>query len=174
MAIEIAPKKRKKAKLINYGLYLSLALLVASLLAYAFLYYSVQGSNKKLANLKEQLTKTETPEKEALEKEILEKREKINRFSKLVDSHLLTSQLFTLLESLTHDKVMFTSFKLSLDNKNISLSGKTDTFENLGEQILLFNESKRINNLELSDLSVGEEGKVKFNLSFSFNKEVLR
>jgi len=170
MAIEIIPKKAeaKPATLLNFLFYFSLILLIIAILGYFSLFLLQKNSKKMLQKIEEKTAEKGTPEEKALEEKALLYQKKIDDFSNLINAHQSNLKFFDSLESLTHPKVFFSKANLKIREGNISLSGVTDNFEILGQQFLIFQKENFINNVNLSKVSIGKEGKIEFTIEVSF------
>jgi len=174
MAIEVTPKKKKRIKWINYALYLSVALLIISVIGYSFLYYSFHNSQRELSELETTIQENQTTEMNLLEKDIKNSEKKIGYFSELIDNHLLPIGLFNLLEASIHAKVTFSDLRLSAENNKTTIQGTTESFRTLGEQVLVLELEPKIKNVELSKLSMGEGGNIEFEMILTLAPEVIR
>ncbi len=173
--IEIIPKPLiKKTPWQNILLYFSIALAIVAVLGYFVLNNTLEKKTQTIQNLDETLTKLRTPEVLNLEKEVFDWAKKIKDFSILVDSHLAVSNFFSLLESLSHPKVWFFNVELKPKEAKVSFSGEAEDFSVLGQQLLIFKNEKRIQNIELSKVSLAEEKKVRFELNFSLSPEFFK
>jgi len=108
-----------------------------------------------------------------LEEKIASLSKKMSDFPELLENHKITSNLFNFLKAICHPKVQFTFLRFDTKECQISLSGKTESFHTLGEQILILQGEKDIKGLQISNISLGEEGKVNFGLTFTFSKELI-
>jgi len=169
MAIEIIPKEAKKFPLWqNILFYFSLVLLLASLSGFFVLNYFQKKSQATLDDLRKTIEKGFTAEEKTLEKELLSYQKKIEDFSTLFLDYRLTSKLFGFFEKLIHPKVFFTDFSLDPKLNKLSLSGQTENFETLGQQILIFQKEEKIKSLDLKEIGISKEGKIEFSLDISF------
>jgi hypothetical protein len=173
MAIEIIPKAQvKKPLAINYLYYFALALLISSFFIWFILNQMIKSSNVALEKIEKSLA-DEKATKKALEDEVLNYKDKINDFSFIFSSHKMNTKFFNFLESITHPKVFFSDFTFNPAKGKVSFSGKTDSFESLGQQILILKEQKNIKELVLSKVGLGKEGGIEFSIDFSFDPEVV-
>jgi Tfp pilus assembly protein PilN len=167
---EIIPKKTPKLpKWLNILFYLALALLIFSLASLFILNNSIKKSKNTLQSLRETLTKTKTPERITLEKEILNYEKKIEDFSLLINQHLENSKFFTAFQKTCHPKVWFSQFSLNSREKIATFSGQTQSFESLGQQLLILKNEDWIKDVELKSVSISKKGKINFSLSFSYD-----
>jgi hypothetical protein len=168
--IEIIPRPKPRLPFWqSVLLWISISLLVLSVLGYFVLGYLEKKDSQVLQDLEEFLTEEKTvKEIDSLEKEVFEYQEKIENFSQLFNSHQLSSNLFKLLESKTHPQVFWMSIGLDTEELAVFLAGQTQDFQTLGQQISILKEEELISEINLSDIQLGEEGKVDFKLDLSF------
>lgn len=171
MAIEIIPKPLvKKSPWQNILLCFSIALMIVAILSYFILNNILEKKTQTFKDLDEKLIKLKTPEELNLEKEVLDYSKKIKDFSILIDSHLAASNFFKILERITHPKVWFNDIELRTKEARVSLSGEAEDFLTLGQQLLIFEKEKEIQDLELSKVFLAEE-RIKFELNLSLLPE---
>lgn len=173
--VEIIPKKTVKLSYwLNILFYLLFILVIFSIAGYFILNHYLKKSQEVILNLEESLTKEETVENIALEAEILNYQKKIKSFSQLKEQHLKNSKIFNFIQKNCHPRVWFSQFNLSPRNALITLSGTADTFETVGQQILIFKEDPIVENIEMQKISIAEKGGVNFSLSFFLNPEIFQ
>lgn len=171
--IEIIPKAKKEiSPIVNYLFWSAVALIIILIGLFFFLQNQIFALEKKGGELEKKLTTH--GEQEKLDKEIKITADKIDIFSKLLSEHKITSNFFEFLKTYCHPKVQF--FSLDIDAKifKASINGKTDDFQTLGEQILIFKESGFVNDLQVSNISLDRKGKVGFELSFMFSEKIIK
>lgn len=173
MAIEIIPKKAVKLyPWQNYLFYICIFLLLCSIIGYFSLNYLIKKSEQKLQETEEAIVKAKGPERMVLEEELKEFREKIDDFTPLLLSHQKSSNFFSFLEKNTHPQVLFTELKLNTKGNQVELSGQTDNFQILGQQLLIFQKTEFIRNLKLAKVEIGKEGKIEFTFDFSLTPKL--
>jgi len=172
--MEIIPKQTPRVPpWLDILFYLSVGLLVLSFIAYFLLNNSIKTSQKNLATLEETLSK-EVSEKATLKNEILTYQKKIKDFSGLINGHLKSSKIFVFIEEKCHPKVWFNEFTLNTEKGNVMLSGEAQSFESLGQQMLILRDEKMVKSIELGDVSLSKEGKISFNLNIFFNPSIFK
>jgi len=175
MPIEIIPKPIEKIPSYQKKLfYFSIFLFIALLFAYFILTSLGKKSENILSNLKESIAKGKTPEIFSLENENLNYQKKIKDFSPLLAKHLFLSKIFEFFERNTHPKVFFSEIHLNSLNSTASLSGQTDSFSTLGQQLAIFEKEPLVEKADLTQVSITKEGKIKFFLNFSFNPKIFK
>ncbi|MBU0476409.1 hypothetical protein KKB68_00090 [Patescibacteria group bacterium] len=176
MAIELIPKKSmtKRFSWLGSLFYLSLVLLIAVISSYFILSLFQKNANQTIEQLEQELAGIETQERKDLEQEVLNQKSKIDNFSNLLDAHQLSSNFFFLMEGLCHPKVFFSTVDLSVKTQKVSISAQTDSFQTLGQQLLILKEEDSVRDISLNKVTAGKEGKVDFFLNFSLNPEVFK
>lgn len=170
--VEIIPKEAPKpSKGLNILFYFVIFLLIFAIGGYFALNNFLQKADKELASLKLNITEVMTPEKIALEKEILSFKDKIDMFSYLIEQHLESSKVFGIIQKVTHPKVWFSNFDFNSRQKTLKVSGKTQNFESLGQQLIILENEETIDNVDLETISISKEGGIEFNLSLSFKPD---
>ena len=158
--------------LVNILLYFSLVLLVVVLTSYFILNNFQQKTEKEIQLLDEKLALASASPEAALEREVLNYQKKINDFSFLLASHEYSSQIFPLIESITHPKVAFSDFSLEVSKQSITLSGITDSFQTLGQQLVIFKNEKLIKEAEVSNIAFEKDGRISFDFNLILDPQI--
>lgn len=173
MAIEITPQSKIKTSVRIIILLVIDFLLLAGLLTS---YFYFDGSSKKIIELLKK-----SPQEIFLEEQLKEKEtelsldeEKINAFGKLLADHRNTVELFNLLEKVSLPNVWFSKFDFNYAQQAIGVSGQTDNFVNLWQQIDILKKEPLFKDINLTGVGVGKEGGVEFSLSLQVNPEVFK
>ena len=175
MAIEIIPKPARKAPpLQNILFYFAIGLLLLSIGAYFILGYFVKKSELALQGLEETLAREKTEEETILEEEVFGYQRKVEDFSTLIGQHTYASKFFHFFESLCHPNVWFSKINLDMTNHKLIVSGKTDTFLILDQQLLIFQQEELIEETILIKLSIGNDGLVNFTFDLTFNPIIVK
>lgn len=173
MAIEIVPKKETQIpRWQNILLYFGIFLLIGLIIGYFTLNYFIEKSERKLQQTNEAITKAKSPERITLEEELKSLRAKIEDFTPLLLNHQKSSNFFDFLEKNTHPKVFFTKLNLDTEGNHVELSGQTDDFQILGQQLLIFQKTESLQGLKLSKVEINKEGKVEFTFDLSLNPKL--
>jgi hypothetical protein len=175
MSIQIIPRSEEREPFwLNFLFYLSLFLVALAAASY-FIFGSLgKKAETKYGDLVLQLAKASTPEEVASENYLFEAKRKIDNFSLLLDNKRYSSQSFAFLEGVTHPKVSFSVFGLDVLSGKISLSGKTDNFQTLAQQVAVLKSQKTVSDLELSGLSLGKDGEILFSLNFILDQKIFK
>jgi len=173
--VEIIPKPAPKLPWWqNFLLYFSIVLFLLSLSSYFILSHSLKKTSQVLQNLEETLVRGKTSSEIVLETEVFGYQKKIADFAQLVKGHKKTSKFFEFLEKISHPKVWFKKISLSPEDFQAVVSGESETFQTLGQQLLIFKEEPLIKNLNLSKIAIGKEGRVNFILNLTLDPKVFK
>ncbi|MDP2663939.1 MAG: PilN domain-containing protein [bacterium] len=165
---ELIPKQAPEIpKWLNVLFYFSLALLALTIASFFILNSSVNNRQEILEDLNQILLSKKTPERMAMEEEILNYEKKLKDFSFLAEGHSEISGLYLLIEESTHPQVWFSQFTLDAEENMVSISGKAQNFEVLGQQMLILGEKDFVRNLYLDSAGINKQGKVDFALTFN-------
>lgn len=173
--VDIIPKEASKpSRVLNILFYFGIFLLIFSIIGYFALARFSEKARAEVAALELDLAGIMTAEKISLEKEILASEDKINKFSYVIERHLAPSKIFELIQKTTHPQVWFSEFDFNSREGELKLSGETQNFITLEQQILILKEEEKITQVNLGNFSVTEEGKINFDLSLSFNPDIFK
>lgn len=173
MAIEIIPKQKlKKITLANIILYLVLVVFLAFFVIYFILNHFFLKTDQELSDIEKNLIRTS--EEKKLEDEIFDYQKKIKDFSLLLSDHRFPVNFFNFLEKINHPKIWLSNFTLDLKNGQATISGQTENFEILGQQILIFKKEVLIKDINLSRVSISKEGKVEFDFQLTFDPKIFK
>ncbi len=173
--VEIIPKpKEKKFSWQNIFFYLSLVLLLITVLTYFILNNSLKKAETNLKNLEETLAKGKTAEEIDLEKSVLVYQRKIEDFSRLINQHILSSKFFEFIEKNSHPQVWFSKLDLNPISGEVKISGKAESFAVLDQQLQIFSKNPSVKNLNLVNLGIGKEGGADFSLNLTLDPNLFK
>lgn len=175
--VEIIPKKSIANLPSSQSIVFYLVALVIFLviLGYFFLdFYLIAGAERKLQNVQNALDQTKTEEHTRLEKTLSDYEKKIEYFSMLLSRHVFFSRTFNFIEENTHPDVWFREFGLKPGEGQVKLSGQTDNFVNLHQQVRIFKDNHSVKNLNLSKIVIGKEGRINFDLDLALDPGLLK
>jgi Tfp pilus assembly protein PilN len=150
-----------------------LVLLLVSFIGYLVLGQLIKSSQNNLDQLNLSL-KQGTAQNQELEKSILNYQKKIKDFSSIISNRSSVGSFFELFQGKIHPKVWFNELSLDPLNYKASLNGQTQSFESLGQQMLIFRGDKMIQEVELKGVLVNEKGGIDFSLSLTFEPQAFK
>jgi hypothetical protein len=183
MAIEVAPQKEEKPLWQTLLFYFSFTLLILSLVSFLVLkYYFVPDFTKKITDIDAQIARQSQSVENgktigSMEAEVKAAETKIEDFKTIYQENLKASKFFREFESSVHPKVYFTSLSLTLkpDEPHAVLSGQTESFQSLIQQIEIFqNKTNFIKNFDVSNVGMAEEGGVGFSFTLNLQPSIFK
>jgi len=182
--VEIIPRPPERVPFWqNLIILVAIAILIIVIFGYFILGSLQKKADQQLGELKNKIAQTETLERKELKTNLLIKKKKIDDFSLIMNKHRLASPFFLFIEKVTHPKVWFSDINLDLTKGSIGLSGSTENFITLGQQVTILktiDESikgiigQKIFEVDLSKISTEKGGKVGFTINLFLNPKVLR
>lgn len=173
--IEIIPKPPTEESL-GQRIFFSFSLILVILVVVVFLIlgYFHQKFSAELRDLETALAQEKTAQERRQELKILEIQKKLRDFSLLLENHRKTSNIFKLLEKLSHPQVWFFKFGFDSKNSQLSLSGQTENFQNLDQQLKIFQQDPMIKEINLAEISIGKDGMINFQILLSLDPEIFK
>jgi len=154
--------------------YILVGLLVIVVFSYFILGHFQKKSLTAIQGLDEEINKQKTVQIIAREKEILNEQKKIENFGLMLSEHLSASKFFKFLERTSHPQIWFSQINLSPLESLVALSGSAETFPVLGQQIQILKKETLVENIVLSEISLGKKGKIEFTLNLSFDPQFFK
>ena len=131
-----------------------------------FLRSSIEKVKGELGSLSAQVT-------EAQRADLITLYSQVTNIKDLLENHTLTSQVFILFETLTSQKVKYTTFDLSIPDREVSIEGLAATYEDLVSQLVLFEESPQIERFSLEESEV-QKGVIRFKAKVVLVEDILK
>lgn len=173
--VEIIPKPVQRTPLWqNVLFYFSLFLLVVAVIAYFGLVYLEKRSSQDIKDLDKAIAAKWTQKDKSLETEVIDDKKKIQDFSFLLSRHRKAPKFFSSFEKMIHPKVWFSVFNLNLEKSSVTVSGSTDSFWSLGQQLLIFKRQPLVKQIKLSGVSIATEGGVRFTFNILFSPQIFK
>ncbi|MEX2054026.1 MAG: hypothetical protein WD883_00560, partial [Candidatus Colwellbacteria bacterium] len=130
-----------------------------------FLQSSINNIETELGSLSAQISDEQKEDLRTLYSQVTNIRE-------LLRGHTLTSQAFTLFESITSENVVYTNFNLSVTERDVDIGGVAGSYEDLVSQLVLFEEAPQIEKITLEG-SEFQNGLISFRLRATLAEGVL-
>jgi hypothetical protein len=175
MVIEITPRSKiRVSPLIIIGT--AVCVVLAIILTAVYFYFDFR--DKKLAEEiqeKKELLRPLEQSISEMEQELIPIKEKIDNYEALITGHQTPLNVYTFFEENTLPNAWFSDFKFDSENRQVIVSGQTDTFSSLGQQAEVFRQSPLVKNLDLTSTNIAEErGGINFEMEFTFKGEIFK
>lgn len=171
-------RKKKKTPLTSFVIFVSLIIFLATLSLWGGIYFY----NVLLDRNMQQASESVERAKEAIDPELIVNLDRANKridtTQALLDSHVVISPVFDLLEELTLPAVRFERFDYrsaqgNRDGITLTLTGETRDYSTLALQSSLFGESEFIQDPLFSDLRLNQFGNVAFTFQATINPRLV-
>ena len=173
--MEIIPKQAPRApEWLNIVFYFSLAIFVFALIAFFLLSNSLNKANKAMALAEQALVDQSTMEREEMQTNVFQTKDKVDKFAIVFADHLKDSNVFEYFQSLCHPKTWYMQFALDPRKGAISASGETQSFETLGQQLLIYQRDPFVRSVEMPQVSIDKKGMISFSLTLSFDPAIVK
>ncbi len=167
--VEIIPRREERTPPIVNVLFIASLVLAAAAAGGFFILKNLQAQRRaSIQTMEQRLLAEPSPDQKQLEEEVLGFKQKLDDFKVLADGRRTPIPLFSLLETSVHPAATFTGLIVNLEKNSVLLTGETDTFRHLDEQILLLRKKNEVQDLQLEKIQLGEQGRVEFSVSLSF------
>jgi len=167
---EIIPRaKAKTPSWIKLLLIFSFIIFGGSLFSYFAVGWAQENIHQEADQVHQETSALVTSENQALEEEIKIAQYQINNFSDLLSAHQNSSAFFDLLKSVVHPGVVIQGFNLNLEQERAEIRGQAKSFQDVGEQVLVWQEEAKVKEVGFTELSLGEEKGIYFTLDLTFD-----
>ncbi len=167
--VEIIPKPQRKLPPFDILFFGGAVLFFLISLFFYFYFHSLQEKlENKIKAIESQIEISRSGEIRELEKKVFSYQEKISQVADILAKRNYPSKFFPLLEQNTLKTVSFQKLQLDFGNLKGTASGKTENFYTLSQQMEIC--KKAFANCNLKNVSIGQEGKLNFEVEFSIPK----
>lgn len=130
--------------------------------------------NNNTELLKQEVARLEEDLRPELINQLLNLDKKMSGLRILLDNHIITSNVFKLLEENTLTQVHFSSFSYFADARKIDLSGEAATYSTLSQQVRLFEALPQVERVDFGGLSKTSAGRITFKMGIVFKQSLIR
>lgn len=169
---EIKQAIAKKGLFSDIVFYVSISLLISAVLCYFIFSAKVVSQKQAIIQIDSSMATIGTESQKQKEAAIFNYQKKINDFATLLADRKSPANVFALLEQQTMPKVWFNRFGLSEKENSIVLSGEAENMEILSQQVFAFESNEFVKKVDVLNSSLGNAGKVMFNLSITLNPKL--
>ena len=179
--VQLIPKSKEKREGFDLNLIwknrqvlLVFGILIFLLGIYGALFFYERFLNEELQATRDKIEDLRAKSDKSKEDAARKFGEKLDGVSSILDSHIYSSNLFTLIEAFTHPKVQFTNLNFAAVSGLLTLKGLTESYETFGEQMIALEESSEIENITVSGVKLLKSGQVAFTISFNVDSGVYK
>lgn len=159
--------KNNRAQWIGAISYVVYAVLIITIFCYGVFTLKAYLQSQRISQLDSKIAIYGTQQQKASETKFFDYKNKIEAFTKILDSHKISSNIFGFMEESTLPNVWFSSFNVLEAKNQVNLSGESQDMETLSRQVKIFEESKDyVKNITVLSSQMGEKGNIKFTLNF--------
>ena len=156
---------KEKSLFSDIVFYVAISLLVSSILCYFIFVIKISSQKERVKVLEDSMLQIGTAEQKEKEAIIFKYQKKIADYTKFLNNHKSTSNVFAFLESQTLPEVWFSRINLSERENKIILTGESGNMDILSRQISTFEKNEFVKKISILNSSVWDSGKIKFSIT---------
>lgn len=174
MIVELIPKQEHKPIFGQvFFLILSAAALAGTTIAFLILQQLINTNRTNLDILEKQLFFNTQPLEQELAAKLLIYKQNTEDFKVAASERKTFLPFLDLLEKNTHPDVFFTNLEKGESADTFVLDGQTRNFFTLEQQRLVWKQQKQFENVQLTNIALGESETASFNVEFTVIPELL-
>jgi hypothetical protein len=162
----------KKIWWLDVIFYFVISLLIATLFCYGIFIIKNIIQKQEIKRIEADLQTVGTQEQKEQEKEVILYKGKIGNFVELIENHEFVSNAFSFLEENTQPNVWFTQFSLDKKSAKVQLSCIAEDMDAVSRQVSTFEKNNYVKDLGSINSSLGDLGRVNFNLNLSLENTI--
>jgi hypothetical protein len=172
---EIIPRaKARPPWWLNAMLVISLIFLGAAIGGRIFFKISSADLTEQIEDIRQRTVDLRTAANEDLERRLSNYQTQIVKFSDLLNQRYLTSRIMNFIEETAHPGVLYKEFSINIPENRLQLEAMTQTYNVVGEQLLVFNNDPRVKRVETSNYLRDKEGWITFRAIIEFDPALVR
>lgn len=172
--VEIIPQKPKISLIMptwRWPLWVSVVLLFLSVGSFVALKVYLAKIQKNIIDIGNEI-KTEAAKVSADDEVAVSSlNDSLNTFKDLVKNHAYFSDIFNLIGSLTHSRVVFTKVDIDREKNLIQLKGVAQNYSFLAKQMVAFRENKDVKGLDVKGINFSTSG-LDFELQMAVDPKI--
>jgi len=172
---EIIPRaKARPPWWLNAILVISLVFLGAAIGGRIFFRTSSENLAEQIEDIRQRTVDLRTTTNESLERQLRNYQTQIVKFSDLLNQRYLTSRVMNFIEETIHPAMIYKEFSISIPENRLQLEAMTQTYNVIGEQLLVFNNDPRVKRVETSNYLRDKEGWITFRVIIELDPALVR
>lgn len=158
----------KKRASMSFGFPISIVLLVLTLLGWGGLRWYMSSLDGKIARLDTEIAANSAEFQSERVARVEDFDARLSLLNVDPAESIDPGSIFAKLESVMVPQVVLTEYEYDGEEKKVSVSGKTDNFRYVAEQIISLKSDPMFSQVEVSAVSRDKDGKIKFTLVSQF------
>jgi len=147
---------------------LSIGVFVFSVGGFVLLFFLESRTQQRIVAMQALLGAEKTTAQTQLEQDVLTLRTRLKDFATLTELRKDVFPVFSFLETVVHPEVTFLSMNVDASRNTTKLTGTAESFSALDEQLAVFKEREEPSSFSLTNLQLGEQGGVDFQMEIQF------
>ncbi|MCH8244298.1 hypothetical protein IIB97_00160 [Patescibacteria group bacterium] len=170
--IDIIPKvSQSPPLLVRIFFILSIGVFLVSVGGFVLLFFLELGIQQRIVEIEDTLGAEKTQEQTQLEQEVSVVRTRLEDFTTLVRQRKDVLPAFSFLETVVHPDVTFLAMSIDSVRHNMQLQGSAESFFALDEQLVVLQARSEPSSLSLTNLNIGIQSGVDFQIEIQFPAE---
>lgn len=167
--IDIIPKSSQSSPLlVRIFFILSIGVFSVSVGGFVLLFFLELGVQQRIVEVKNILGAEKTQAEAQLEQEVSVVRTRLEDFTTLVRQRKDVLPAFSFLETVVHPDVTFLAMGIDSVRQSMQLRGSAESFSALDEQLVVLKARSEPSSLSLTNLKLGIQGGVDFQMEIQF------
>ncbi len=173
--VEIIPKQRVQYPLGFHPVFYGGVALFATVLVLFFILNQLTSlRHKELQTLEAVLAEKMPASEQELEQKVLQTKKEVDDFARIIELRRDAGKLFDFLGVYIHPEIVFTKLDFKPQEGKVLFSGEGKDFFALAQQLLVLEKLKALEQVQVSNIGLGTEGQVMFDLTLQFRSYVLQ
>ena len=170
--IDIIPKvSQSPPLLVRIFFILSIGVFLVSVGGFVLLFFLELGIQQRIVEIEDTLGAEKTQEQTQLEQEVSVVRTRLEDFTTLVRQRKDVLPAFSFLETVVHPDVTFLAMSIDSVRHNMQLQGSAESFFALDVQLVVLQARSEPSSLSLTNLNIGIQSGVDFQIEIQFPAE---
>jgi hypothetical protein len=158
----------------NPILAVSIGLLVLSLALWGGLWWYKDSIIQETTLITDKITTLQSQRDVKVEEALIELDKTIKSLDDVLKDRIYPANIFGVLEDLVLPEVFFSSFSSDVSGAAVSIDVTAKNYRVLAEQMIVFKESRQIENVEFSSINLGDEGYASANFDVELDPNLLK
>lgn len=153
----------------------SVFLFILSVAGFGASYFYKEATTREINELSVSLKRAKSAFDPSLINEMERLMGSISFTKELLQNHIHPSSIFDVLESITHEKISFSSFAFNYEENDlkIGLTGSAQSYRVLAEQAMIFENSDVVKDFSFSGFLLDENSNLSFSLDLTLDSNIL-